>query len=313
MSSGYVCFVCGSLSAGAAESVVYPGCGVAAVKVIFKTIDICPVCQAGTASPRFADGDIDALYAQGDYWKDKILKTFRPREYPGAYANACARARFYASCPGSAKELSVLDIGAGQGMFGVALVNDTAVKLKQYHVIESDQFCCRSLEQTWKTCFPAVEFAVVDGFEKIQQTYNLIVLSHILEHVNDPVGMLESLEPHLAPGGCILVDVPHLDHLYKPDVFPHISFFSLNSLKIALKRAGFSVQECLAFGRSRNSARDLQNPFACQKLVEKAVYKSRMFLPQKVSVGFYNWLWQPSRGNDQGIWLRAIARKELLA
>ncbi len=74
--------------------------------------------------------------------------------------------------------------------------------------------------------------------------YDVIALFHVLEHVEDPCGVLESLHRHLAPGGRVLIEVPNflggarillseflrVEHLYN---------FSPVTLREVLRKTGF--------------------------------------------------------------------------
>jgi trans-aconitate methyltransferase len=54
-------------------------------------------------------------------------------------------------------------------------------------------------------------------FEDFQPTqrFNTIVMEHILEHVDDPVGLLRRAVPWLAPGGRILAGVPNGNSIHR--------------------------------------------------------------------------------------------------
>jgi len=57
----------------------------------------------------------------------------------------------------------------------------------------------------------------------LQQTYDLVICSHVLEHLPDPVAFLKVLRKTLAPGGCFLGLVPineledNAHHFWKVD------------------------------------------------------------------------------------------------
>lgn len=48
-----------------------------------------------------------------------------------------------------------------------------------------------------------------------EQRFNTIVMEHILEHVDDPVGLLRRAAPWLAPGGRILAGVPNGNSIHR--------------------------------------------------------------------------------------------------
>ena len=77
------------------------------------------------------------------------------------------------------------------------------------------------------------------------RTFDLILLCHVLEHVREPLQMLEDLSRHLKPDGLLYVEVPlgahaEWDHLSEP--MTHVNFFSEESLYKALHMAGLSVR-----------------------------------------------------------------------
>lgn len=58
-----------------------------------------------------------------------------------------------------------------------------------------------------------------------KETFDLITMFHILEHLSEPVTILKKLKKLLAPRGVILIEVPNLDDallkLYKCEAFSH--------------------------------------------------------------------------------------------
>ncbi len=85
----------------------------------------------------------------------------------------------------------------------------------------------------------------------------LIVSRHVLEHVVDIAGFLTGCKETLAPGGGLVIEVPdhacayeNLDYAYWEE---HVNYFTANTLRLALTRAGFDVvhvETALFSGRS---------------------------------------------------------------
>jgi len=81
---------------------------------------------------------------------------------------------------------------------------------------------------------------------------DVVILHHIIEHLADPFQMLEQVRIVLVPGGLLFVGTPnfssfrakltgaHFEHLCPPE---HISYFTPESLRLALKGAGFQELE----------------------------------------------------------------------
>lgn len=77
-----------------------------------------------------------------------------------------------------------------------------------------------------------------------EQVFDVVLASHVLEHLAEPVAVVERLRDRLAPGGALVVEVPleiagGLPRLEEP--VTHVSFFSEDSLRVALERAGLEV------------------------------------------------------------------------
>jgi SAM-dependent methyltransferase len=85
-----------------------------------------------------------------------------------------------------------------------------------------------------------------------ENTYDLIVLSHSLEHLLDPRNVLELILRSLRAGGLLYIEVPNIprdtllrfpDHPWTPRFDePHIAFFSETVLRSTLEAAAFHLQ-----------------------------------------------------------------------
>jgi SAM-dependent methyltransferase len=81
------------------------------------------------------------------------------------------------------------------------------------------------------------------------ETYDLIVIRHVLEHLEDPRAILCNLTARLNQNGLLLVVVPNIDCIGRKVfdaewtwVLPwHCNFFAPRSLKMLLKNCGYDV------------------------------------------------------------------------
>ena len=85
---------------------------------------------------------------------------------------------------------------------------------------------------------------------KIENPPNIVILSHVLEHIHEPLDMLIKIRAIMNPSGILYVDVPGANNLLKYDMdfnkciqLAHLYYFTQDTLSKILKRAGFDVIE----------------------------------------------------------------------
>ncbi|PIU42227.1 MAG: hypothetical protein COS99_01080 [Candidatus Omnitrophica bacterium CG07_land_8_20_14_0_80_42_15] len=77
--------------------------------------------------------------------------------------------------------------------------------------------------------------------------FDIILCCHVLEHVADPVKILQKLASHLVPNGILYIEIPFecfpskFKNLQNP--LTHINFFSPSSLLYLLSSCGFGVKK----------------------------------------------------------------------
>jgi len=90
--------------------------------------------------------------------------------------------------------------------------------------------------------------------------FQVVLLSHVLEHCIDPATALCNVKQLLAPGGTAILEVPnnaaHGFNTYGPawffaDIPRHLQFFTEASLRKALSRAGLRVASAIYTGYTR--------------------------------------------------------------
>jgi SAM-dependent methyltransferase len=82
----------------------------------------------------------------------------------------------------------------------------------------------------------------VGPVEAVPGAFDVITMIHVLEHIVDPVAVLATLRGKLAPGGLLLIEVPH--HPANPFellIADHRSHFTSDSLTRALVAAGYEI------------------------------------------------------------------------
>ena len=277
-----------------------------------QMICFCQNCGLGIAYPSLTAHELEDLYESGEYWQSSRPKVFKPNIYPGQYSLAKARFKFIEPFIDELKRkesISVLDIGAGHGFFGLVAAKNNSLKLKEYYAIEADHTFRESLVKTWQKYCPQIPVRAEVSLEKINRTFDLVVLSHILEHVTNPKDFLQAAVARTRPGGFIFADVPHQDYLFKEDVFPHLHFFNRESFKKLFESSGLSVKALSCFGRDmERSPMNYRNHNKPIVKLSQIFYKMRYVLPEYFIFGFYNWYFGAGQQNRNGTWIRALAQ-----
>lgn len=89
----------------------------------------------------------------------------------------------------------------------------------------------------------------IEAWEDQAETFDVVTMSHVIEHVHDPLATLRSAYRLLRPGGRLFVDTPNIDaighRIYGRDwrgleTPRHLVLFNRRSLRDALAQAGFS-------------------------------------------------------------------------
>jgi len=127
--------------------------------------------------------------------------------------------------------LRVLEWGPGYGYFASNWLDKHPNAI--YHAIETDVSCHATLNDTGVT--------IVDEqhIPNDNEQYDLIVMSHVLEHVTEPVVFLNNAANKLKKNGMIFIEVPCKDWLHKSIDEPHLLFFDKEPMNRLLEKTGF--------------------------------------------------------------------------
>ena len=110
-------------------------------------------------------------------------------------------ARHYRSGP-------ILEVGPAEGVMTELL----AQVQPELSIVEGSEIFCADLRRRFPQA--AVHCSLVEDFTT-ERRFQAIVLSHVLEHVLEPVPVLRSLGSLLAPGGFIFLAVPNSRSIHR--------------------------------------------------------------------------------------------------
>lgn len=135
----------------------------------------------------------------------------------------------------------LLDIGCGNGDF-LALARDMGWQ------VEGVDFDPKAVEVAQSRGLN-VRQGGIELLENISDKYDVITLSHVIEHVHAPIDLLQSIYRMLKPGGMLWLETPNVRSLghrkYKENwrgIEPprHLVLFNCEILKCLLTRIGFT-------------------------------------------------------------------------
>lgn len=153
----------------------------------------CPRCGLIYAAPRPAARQLESLYAETGEW---AASHPGDREVPRIGRQLLAAVDERTGIRTPVERSQVLDFGCGHGRW-----------LNRLAACGWDTF---GIDPSTKTAFTRhTELAAVSGSPRFQ----LVIASHVLEHVPYPGEVLNALGRATLPGGWIFVSVPNLDRL----------------------------------------------------------------------------------------------------
>ena len=161
---------------------------------------------------------------------ERFFRRQRTREWAALKFSRCA--------PYLSEAKSILEIGAGSGLF-LDLVRknfpDMAVA-----GIEPDP-------KMAKYCREELKLDVQNGFFQDYQghdVFDVIALFHVIEHLFDFTSLFQFIRKHLAPGGLLIMEAPNVDGEWKTVYMiqlSHLHIFSPRTIKNLFSANGFEV------------------------------------------------------------------------
>ena len=126
---------------------------------------------------------------------------------------------------------AVLEVGPGMGVFAGHWLRSHPGT--HYWAIESDRSCHEALS------ILGVQLLESSAAMPAGQLVDLVVMSHVLEHITRPLQALNAIAERLRPGGVLFLEVPCRDFEHKRLDEPHVLFFDKAPMRTLLERLGF--------------------------------------------------------------------------
>jgi SAM-dependent methyltransferase len=137
-----------------------------------------------------------------------------------------------------------LDVGCGNGYILTLIANQLPENKHTGVEYNPDDYSKAAKANTLKN----VRIILGDIRDLQLGKFDTIILSHVLEHMTDPAGLLIRMKGLLRPGGQMLIIVPNKSGLLSGsegwgDISIHYWKFDADSLSFLLERLGFSYEK----------------------------------------------------------------------
>lgn len=233
----------------------------------------CDRCQHAWLNPRYTkeaiylayEGYSDNVWPGNEAFSKSILKqrikdAYYMREY-GYETNTNLRDKLLSKvilflAPGLAskfdrqirylsaqKKGSLLDIGSGTGWF-LENMQRLGWNVRGLDIDET------SAEKVRKRGIP-VDLGFLEDQPYLDESFDVITMAHVIEHLHDPMNALAICLRILKPGGSFVILTPNIESLghdifqasWQPLEAPrHLNIFSVGSMQFALEKTGFQIE-----------------------------------------------------------------------
>jgi 2-polyprenyl-3-methyl-5-hydroxy-6-metoxy-1,4-benzoquinol methylase len=205
----------------------------------------CVECGTGVVSPRAAD--LASIYVEGSYWRSPSPRTLGYGDYRAAealYVRTFARRLSYVLRRGPMGG-KALDVGCAAGFCMQAL---RELGFEAHGVEVSETIARHAIERLG---FDTVHIGTLEDASFEDQTFDVITMWDVIEHIADPRSLLTLARGLLGPGGLLVLETQNIDsafaralgrrwHHYKHA--EHIYHFTPASLRRLLDTAGWEVK-----------------------------------------------------------------------
>lgn len=153
--------------------------------------------------------------------------------------------------------INLIELGPGPGFFAHHWL--TQYPVTTYLAIETDTSCHVPLQEM------GVKLVDVSALADKNMSIDLIVMSHVLEHVSNPTEFLKDATRNLRTGGAIFIEVPCRDWEHKSVDEPHLLFFDKEPMRQLLNQLGFDHIEMSYHGQEIDRLRSTSK--LCERLM----------------------------------------------
>jgi len=141
------------------------------------------------------------------------------------------------------ENMKILDFGSGPGYIYDLL--NSSCNQNNYIAVESDIVLQSAISKKGAIVF--------DNLHEVQEcNFDIIILSHIVEHFGNPNNFLLEIKEKLKKDGFIFIEIPNQDDIYKFDLGAHLVVYNKKAIAQLLERVNFKIINLTTVGENIN-------------------------------------------------------------
>lgn len=280
-------------------------------------IFFCPTCHHWFSYPTPDSLELERYYKESYsrrrslYFNEKYYALMERRSQAQiGFINKCLQESGFRE---NYHEWEIVDFGCGIGAL-VAMLQRSGVKYVIGYDIDPE-----AVNFGHKRWSANIAIGTLDDLLKRHGQFNLLILSHIIEHLPDIQQTLLKLFQTVKQGGWVFIEVPNcFQEMFTADMDPesHLHFFSRQSLTLLLNHLGASVISCSCCGPPypQSNQRDVSGLnniasklFRFLELQPKRIIQRIQGNTGKVRT-IYDGFYDHYPSDENGLWLRCLAR-----
>lgn len=234
----------------------------------------CQNCQLVFYTPRPTPEELVDFYDRQSYRQDYEQSTMSDKNFSiNRYKELKQIIKKYNSELFNKSDRTFLDIGCGLGdLLGLAMNDGWQVT--------GTEISSKAANQATQNLGSQIFTGDILSLDIPENSFDLITIYHVIEHLIDPIPTLEKIRSLLKPEGIAFIETPNIgslgarirgkewSHIIPPE---HITYFDLKSLKYALHQSGF--KEFKVFTNTPQVIKSVENWLEPFRSTAKIVYK----------------------------------------
>lgn len=204
-------------------------------------IEVCESCELLQTRPEPSQDELRAAYGPAYTWQTNTGLLNRAESWYRQLLVRCDQARSVQIAARLADGIDCLDIGCGDGLL------ITEARRRGLRACGID----RPGAPLWPACDPAWRTAAdIETVDQPPQSWDVVSLFHVAEHLRDPLRMLIKIHRWLRARGVLVIQVPNAGSLqaqvfgarwYGFDIPRHLVHWTDRTLTQALRQTGYDV------------------------------------------------------------------------